>query len=146
MVTVIWSKLLDAFEFTSFSVTVDCTAYVDLETGSLYCVSDHMDLELEEDRPDDLETSDRYLALPHKNDLDLGKDLAFAFVHQHLPGEFDKVAGFFRARGAYGRFKDLLDRRGALHAWYAFEEQATESALREWCGRHDIRLVSEPAA
>jgi len=145
MVTVLWSKLLDAFEFTSFGVTVDCTAYVDLDTGSLYCVTDDKDLELDEDQPDDLETSDRYLMLPHKNDLDLGKDLVFAFVRQHLPGEFDKVAGFFHARGAYGRFKDLLDRRRALDAWYAFEEQATRNALKEWCDRHNIRLASDPA-
>lgn len=143
MVSVVWSELLESFEFASFGVASDCTAYVDLETGKLYCVSANIDLELDEETPDDLESSDRYLALPDKNDLDLGRDLALAYVRQHLPGELDKVMGFFHARGAYGRLKDLLDRRGALEAWYTFEQQATESALRQWCDQHDIRLVDQ---
>jgi len=143
MVSVIWSEFLETFEFASFSVTSVCTAYVDLETGKLYCVSEDLDPELEEAPPDDLETSDRYLALPHKNDLDLGRQLVLAFVRQHLPQEFDKVTGYFHARGAYGRFKDLLDRRGALEAWYTFEQQATESALKQWCERHDIVPVGQ---
>lgn len=38
------------------------------------------DLEDEENLPDDLKTSDRYLAVPHRNDLDLGRRLVL-MVH-----------------------------------------------------------------
>ena len=141
VVSVVWSKFLESFEFATFGMTGACTAYVDLETGKLYLISQDIDLELDEETPDDLESSDRFLALPGKNDLDLGQDLAIAFARERLPEEFDKVAGFFHAHGAYGRFKDLLDRRGTLEAWYAFEQQATENALRQWCDQHGIRLV-----
>jgi hypothetical protein len=41
-------------------------------------------MESEEDLPDDLETSDRYLAIPHKNDLDLGNNLALRFVEEQF--------------------------------------------------------------
>ena len=144
MVSVKWSEFLDAFEFASYGGPYESRAFINLDTGLLYCISDAM--ELEEVAPEDLETSDRYLALPHKNDLDLGRELALSFIEQHLPREFDRVAGYFHKRGAYSRFKDLLEDRSVLEDWYAFEKQATERALRRWCNEHEIQLVSDPAA
>jgi hypothetical protein len=63
----------------------------------------------EDDLPDDLETSDRYIAVPHKNDLGLGRRLALTFADREMPDSGEIVAGFFRRRGAYARFKDLVD-------------------------------------
>src|SRR6266536_5589275 len=54
---------------------------------------------------------------------------------QFLPDDFDEVRQIFSSRGAYARFKDLLDRRGALDHWYDFEAKAEERALRTWCDR-----------
>ena len=51
-------------------------AYISLDTGAIYWVSESNPMEAEADVPDDLETSDRYIAVPHKNDLDLGTQLA----------------------------------------------------------------------
>ena len=59
-------------------------------------------------------------------ELDLGKPLALDFARQFLPGDFDDVRQFFSRRGAYARFKDLLDRRGVLDQWYDFEAKAEE--------------------
>jgi hypothetical protein len=56
-------------------------------------------LEEEEDLPEDLETSDHYIAVPHKNDLGLGRRLALAFVAQELSDEYDTIAGFFGGEG-----------------------------------------------
>jgi hypothetical protein len=67
--------------------------------------------EEEEDLPEDLETSDRCIAVPHKNDMGLDRRVALAFVDQELSDEYDTVAGFFGRRGAYGRFKALLHAR-----------------------------------
>ena len=58
--------------------------------------------------------------IPHKNDLDLGQALVFEFAASHLPDEYDRVRDIFRRRGAYGRFKDLLDSKGLLETWYRF--------------------------
>lgn len=59
MVTVSFSELLDAFEFASFGGPYESRAYVNLDTGSLHCVSDG--IELEEDMPEDIDISDRYV-------------------------------------------------------------------------------------
>lgn len=144
MVTVKWSELIDAFEFASFGGPGESRAFVNIDTGSLQCISDAFEPDAE--TPDDFEPSDRYLALPHKTDLNLGRKLALSFAEQHLPGEFDAVVGYFSKRGAYSRFKDLLEHRGVLETWYAFEQHATERALRQWCHEHEIVLVLEPTA
>jgi hypothetical protein len=55
---------------------------------------------VEEDVPDDLETSDRYIAIPHKNDLDLGRRLALRFAAQELPDRYEQAKDFFRRLSA----------------------------------------------
>jgi len=60
----------------------------------------------------DLETFDRCIAVPHKNDLDLGRSLALRFVDQQLPDRSAAVRAIFQQRGAYARFKDLLTAEG----------------------------------
>ena len=73
-----------------------------------------------------------------------GTPLVFAFAREFLPDEFNEVRRMFDRRGAYARFKDLLQRRKALDRWYDFETRATEAALREWCEINGITI--EPSA
>ena len=140
MVTVKYEDLSAAFDFVSFASPFEHRAFVALDTGAVHWISETSPLD-DEDLPQDLETSDRYLAIPHKNDLDLGNSLARRFVEEHLPNRYADVEGFFRSRGAYARFKDLLVSEGCLEKWYAFEAEATERALREWCNANEIHLV-----
>jgi hypothetical protein len=92
---------------------------------------------------DEGEIDDGFIAIPHKNDLDLGCNLVFRFANQILPGRVDQIAGFFRKKGAYSRFKDLPASEGLLERWYAFEAAEQEAALREWCAENDIAIVCE---
>lgn len=138
MVAIKYADLLDAFDFVSFGAPFESRAFICADTGVIYCASDS--LELDEEVPEDLETSDRYIAIPHKNDLNLGRDLALSFVDQALPDDYNTVVGFFRRKGAYSRFKQLLEPRGALDAWFAFEAHAVEAALRQWCEENDVQL------
>ena len=101
---------------------------------------------LDEELPDDLDTSDRYLVVPHKTELDLGKDLALRFAAREIPDYSEQVASIFRSKGAYGRFKQLSEDKGVLEKWYKFEEEATEKALREWCAANDIQIVESSAS
>ncbi|WP_028222867.1 hypothetical protein [Paraburkholderia oxyphila] len=140
MVAVRYDDLSLAFDFVSYTAPTEHNAYVSLDTGKVYWTSDSSDA-FDEERPDDLETSDRYLAIPHKNELDLGRRLALRFVAQALPAHYDQVEGFFHRQGAYARFKDLLEREGVLERWYAFEADAVESALRQWCAENGLELV-----
>jgi Uncharacterised protein family (UPF0158) len=134
-------ELRTTFEFVNFGTPLEHSAYICVDTGKIYCHSLSAGLEEEEDLPEDLETSDRYIAVPHKNDLGLGRRLALAFVAQELSDEYDTVAGFFGRRGAYGQFKALLHARGMLEQWYAFENRAMEKALLAWCEENGIQPV-----
>jgi hypothetical protein len=130
MVTVKYDDLSTAFDFVSFAGPMEHRAYVSLDTGAIYWISETTPIE-EDECPDDLETSDRYIEIPHKNDLDLGNRLALRFVEE----------AFFRRRGAYARFKELLAAEGCFEEWYAFEVESTERALREWCKANEIHLA-----
>lgn len=140
MVKVKYDDLSAAFDFVSFAAPFEHQAFVSLDTGAIHWMSETSPLD-EEDLPDDLETSDRYLAIPHKNDLDLGNNLALRFVEEQLPNRYADVEGFFRRRGAYARFKELLAAEGCLEKWYAFEAESTKRALRQWCEANEIHFV-----
>ena len=135
------TDLRTTFEFVSAGAPFEHSAYICLDTGKIYWQSISAGLEEEVDLPEDLETSDRYIAVPHKNDLGLGRRIALAFVDQELSDEYDTVAGFFGRRGAYGRFKALLHARGMLERWYEFENRAMEEALLTWCEENGIQPV-----
>jgi hypothetical protein len=37
--------------------------------------------------------------------------------------------------------RDLLQRKGVLEAWYTFEADSVESALRQWCAENGIEIL-----
>jgi hypothetical protein len=132
-------ELRNAFEFVSSGPSSQNFAYMCMDTGIIYWKSNVMDLE--EEIPADLDTSDRYIAVPHKNDLQLGQSLALSFIDQEIPHEYNFVASLFRKRGAYRRFKELLQSVGLLEKWFAFEANASDIALQNWCNENNIELV-----
>jgi hypothetical protein len=146
MVAVKYEDLREAFDFVNSGAPMEHSAHISLDTGAIYWMSELNPLE--EEVPDDLETSTRYVAVPHKNDLDLGSRLALRFAAEETPGLYAQIEGFFRRRGAYARFKELLAEEGCLEKWYAFEAESTERVLRNWCAENDIQIVerdSRPA-
>jgi hypothetical protein len=58
-----------------------------------------------------------FVFVPLKSELDLGRSLALRFVEKLLPDKRDTAYDYFRARGAYSRFKSLLELVGQLDAW-----------------------------
>lgn len=137
------SELLDALEFVSSSASFDSSAFIDRETGAIHYRSSEVGVV--EEIPDDIETSDRYVAVPRKNDLNLGRELVLSFAEQELPADYETVCAFFRKKGAYARFKDFLARRNLLERWYAYESRETEAALRLWCRDNAIEIADEAA-
>jgi hypothetical protein len=140
MTQISYEDLATAFDFVSFGAPTEHRAYVSLDTGAIYWVSEAGDVE-DEELPDDLEASDRYVEVPHKNELDLGTHLALRFVADQLPNRYEQVSDFFSRRGGYSRFKDLLTDEGRLDAWYAFEADSRKRALREWCAANRLALT-----
>jgi hypothetical protein len=141
VVTVDRAELRDAFDFVSLGELLGAEAYISCDTGKIYLRTVDGDVMEEDEVPEDLETSDRYIAVPHKAELDLGRRLALRFTEQELPADYDVVRDLFRRKGAYARFKRLLETRGVLQRWYDYEERATEEALRSWCQDNGIQLI-----
>ena len=136
------SELVEAFEWVSATGPFDNEAYVSRASGRVWLVSDLDDAG--EEPPEDIEDESLYLVVPSKNELDLGRSLAFRFVKEQLPEDYERVRDFFGRAGAYGRFKNLLGERDYLEAWYAYEAKGIEEALRTWATDNDVELMDGP--
>ena len=125
-----------AFLFVSSDQPEMNSAAINKKTGEIYYQSDFTDTD---EFPEDVDSED-YIYMPHKNDLDLGRDLVFDFAAKHLPQKTSEVNRIFSERGAYRRFKELLDSIGSLETWYNFEDEQTKKALREWCKENGLEF------
>ena len=131
-------ELMDALEFVSAGQPFEHEAYLSKDTGQIYWHSDYGD-NIEE-LPNDIADDNKYLSIPHKNDLDLGKHLVLRFAEAQLQGDVRAVRDIFSHRGAYARFKDLLEDRGMLDQWYEYEAAAQKEALLQWCKDNGIEI------
>ncbi len=86
-------------------------------------------------------TEQNTLLYRDKDELDLGRAVALRFVDRFLPAEYQTVVDFFRHRGAYQKFKALLQRNGVLEAWYQYETSEVENAIREWAAENSIPVA-----
>lgn len=126
-----------AFGFVSSQPCGTNEAYVSLDTGEVYFVSEFGD---SDELPDGFEESDRYVRVPHKSELSLGRELVDEFVAAHTPHLADVVANLFVGRGAYARFKSLLARENLLDEWYSFENTRESEAIARWCLENQLPL------
>jgi len=131
-----FSDIEDAFYFVSMDQPEMHHAYLCKETGEIFYSSEMSDFdELPEDIDDD---PDKYISIPHKNELELGKHLVIDFTSQYLPEELGRVHSIFNHKGAYSRYKELLEEKGFLDQWHEYEKERQDEALREWCEENDI--------
>ena len=106
-----FSELQLAFEFVSSGGMGENEAYLDRQSGKIYWHSEFGDND--EELPDDID-DEKYISIPDKRELDLGKPLVLDFAREFLVDDYDEVRHIFSRRGAYRRFKELLVRRDAL--------------------------------
>jgi len=128
----------DALIFVSMEEMFMNSAYLCRKTGQIFYTSEMGD---SDELPDDIYENDQYVSIPHKNDLGLGKALVLDFTAAYMPDDLAEVYSIFRRRGAYAKFKRLLDDREMLEEWYLFEAQRQEKALREWCRENKIEIT-----
>jgi hypothetical protein len=94
-VAIPFDDVLNAYEFVSAATQSENEAYISASTGQIYYVSS---IAREDELPEDAEESDDYISVPHKNDLDLGRNLVFSFAQQELPDACDDIQDMFRRR------------------------------------------------
>lgn len=98
--TVTYEEISSAFEFVASGAPMEHSAYISLDTGTIYWASELASLD--EELPDDLDTSDRYLVVPHKTELGLGKNLALRFAPKSSPTPMHRSQAFSGPRGPTG--------------------------------------------
>lgn len=135
-VKVDFEALSIALEISGSGFTTD-ESYVDRRTGEVHVSADDPDLS---DVTEEMAESDDYVAVPSKLELGLGSRVARAFAWHEVPEDGDAVSDMFRRKGGFARFKNWLIRRGKLNAWHAFEAEAEEQALRDWCEANGFML------
>jgi hypothetical protein len=128
------------FMFVSSGPEFTNSAILDRETGKIYYTSESGD---SDELPEDIEDNEKYIEIPHKNDLDLGKRLVFNFVTKIIPEEFEIIKSFFSHPGAYSNYKNYLTRINKLKEWHKFEELETQNALKQWCKENNIEIQEE---
>ena len=98
-----FSDLRLAFEFVSSGGMGENEAYLDRQSGKIYWHSEFGDND--EELPNDID-DEKYISIPDKRELDLGKPLVLDFAREFLPVDYDEVRHIFSQRGAYRRYKD----------------------------------------
>ena len=131
-------EIEDAFFYVSSAPQLTNSALLCKETGEIFYISGMGD---SDDLSEDIEDSDQHIEIPHKNDLDLGNRLVMDFATEQCPELLEKIHAIFRRKGAYARYKELLDSKGLLEKWYDYESQHTKEALRQWCADNGIELT-----
>jgi hypothetical protein len=131
-------EILEAFDFVSAGPPMENEAYLSKETGAVLwhsALGDNL-----EELPSDVGDSSKYVPIPHKSDLDLGRALAMTFAEDFLANDIGSVREIFSHRGAFARFKGLLERRGMLKRWYEFEASSQRAAVLNWCAANGIEI------
>lgn len=132
-----FSDIEHAFIYVSSAPMTAKTAILCKETGEIFYASDYDD---ENQIPEEIYFREDCIEIPHRNDLDLGRNLVSEFVEQYMPEDFERVREILRRKGAYGKYKDLLEDRNILQKWYDFENARQTETLREWCEDNEIAL------
>jgi len=134
-----YADLEEAYVFVSAGPEYSHDALLDTQTGRMLFQS--ADSEELDEFPEIIDRN-RYISIPTKTDLHLGRPVAISFTEIYIPDAIAEVRRIFGRKGAFSKFKDLLVRAGMLEQWYKHEEQETERALREWCQAKGILLTS----
>ncbi len=131
------SELNFALEYVSFDSPIeDHFVYLNRKSGELYYDS----YDSEDEIPEDIDDTEKYILVPTRQDLDLGKPLVLEFVSVYLPGQVNEVYEIFRRKGAYQRYKALLSNLGKLEDWYKYESEKQKEALINWCEENKIEV------
>jgi len=131
-----FDEIENAFLFMNMGQSHGNTVILNKETGEMYYQSEYGD---SDELPEDID-DDKYIELPDKDELGLGKRLVFRFISEFLPEKMDKVEEIFSRKGAYARYKDLLEYEEKLDEWHAYENEAEKQALKEWCEDNNIEV------
>ncbi len=154
--TAILDDLIDALEEQSDSLL----AYLDRDTGEVVLISEES-LSLGEAEPEEIgslpdwqkeevelavqiQTTDRYLALPDRFDVNEW-EIMREFSEEAKPEKIRAaLLGVIRGDHAFRRFKDQIATHNMWDQWNGFRRNAFEEIVRDWCEENAITLTVRP--
>ncbi|MEC9486929.1 MAG: hypothetical protein UMU76_05460 [Prosthecochloris sp.] len=139
-----YSEIVMAFEFVSSDEEGENFAWVCRDTGEIVYFSEK--LGLDERRGQDIHSGNCF-PVPHREALELGRELAFDFIDEVLPGDYAEVRDIFAdPEASRSRFRDMLAARGRLDDWKDYEADRISDVLRQWCEARGIELADQDNA
>jgi len=120
------------------------TAFYDLEKQELIWHMEGFGYQMDEDDEEIEEMIEegwrtRFFRLPTKFDIN---EYHFMedFIYDEIPegGVRDQFENAIRGRGAFRRFRQLVERLGILDDWYKYKEKEQRKLAIEWCQEHDF--------
>ena len=151
--TAILDDLIDALEEQSDSLV----AYLDRDTGEVILMSQES-LSLSEAEPEEIaslpdwrkeeaelavqiQTTDRYLALPDRFDVNEW-EIMNEFCEEVKPDDIRAtLLGAIHGNHAFRRFKDQIANHNLWDQWNRFRRHAFEEIVRDWCEENSITLT-----
>lgn len=131
--------VLDAIEMADDNYTY----FLDVESGDSVMLADELVTGLDnEGLEDEIENNpDRYLRLPTK----------FEIHEYHIMEEFiwslnndslaSKLENAIRGKGAFRRFKDLVNYMGIEKQWYPYQTNAYKKIAKKWCEDNKVEYI-----
>jgi hypothetical protein len=134
-----FQDILDAVDAISAGQLGENSAWLCRQSGRIYFQFEMNDTP--EELPDDIDDSEKYIPIPDKRELGLGRSLVLAFAGEFMPDDFVKVRQIFSRPGAHARFNDLLEHRKMRQRWFEYRDKAEIEAVRAWCADNSIEVV-----
>ena len=126
------------------SVLEEATQEYDKATGEIHFIYDDMvDGEINQELEEYICESDDFIALPEKyeiNDYEIMREFIYTLPNGRMQ---DNLLNAISGRGAFRRFREVLDDYGNTEKWYAYKEAAYEQIAREWAERHGIEIIED---
>jgi hypothetical protein len=138
MSTVQRDQLILAVEHVTGGGAIGASAFIDGRTGAVLFGGADLEVSL----PVDVYEDERYVPVPTKKELGLGRGMALTFSEQHAPHLLDSAEHIFATAGAFERFNRLMHEHGLLKDWYAYQEDRLSIAVQEWAEQHGLGLLS----
>lgn len=138
----------DAYDQAEFGREYGAKAFVNAAEERILVIPSEMVADEEEIEAAETELdSGGWVEFPDQYELHLGQELVFRFASVHLsPVDCQRVRRIFSRRGAYGRWKDLLEEHGLLKNWHEFSETEEINALKNWLEEMGSPFTDNPTA
>ena len=127
------SEIIDAIDFTDDSTSY----YLDMKTGEIVMINDMiMDRSECEALSDQLDEHGCY-ELPDQHEIDDYGTME-RFIATLTSQAAGRLSRAISGRGAFRRFKDMVQEMGIEDQWYAFEEDAHRKLAIRWCEEYGL--------